>query len=53
MAACTDPIGAVADWTDRTASGVAPQPAPLRALLSDEFLAGIRRQVRHEVDPTG
>ncbi|MFF7169238.1 hypothetical protein [Streptomyces pseudovenezuelae] len=53
MAACTDPIGVVADWTDLTAPGIAPEPAPLRSLLSGEFLAGIRRQVRPEVDPTG
>ena len=53
MAACTDPIGAVTDWTDLTAPAIAPQPTRLRALLSGEFLAGIRRQVRPEVDPTG
>ncbi|MFF7073168.1 hypothetical protein [Streptomyces pseudovenezuelae] len=53
MAACTAPIGVVADWTELTAPGIAPEPAPLRALLSGAFLAGIRRQVRPEVDPTG
>jgi hypothetical protein len=30
-----------------------PRPTRLRALLGGEFLAGIRRQVRAEVDPTG
>ncbi|MEU2780044.1 hypothetical protein ABZ646_46440 [Streptomyces sp. NPDC007162] len=53
LAACTDPIGAVVGWTDLTAPGIASEPARLRALLSGEFLAGIRRQVRTEVDTTG
>ncbi|MFG2803468.1 hypothetical protein [Streptomyces pseudovenezuelae] len=53
MAACTDPIGAVAAWTDLTVPGIAPELARLRAQLSGAFLAGIRRQVRPEVDPTG
>jgi L-fuconolactonase len=53
LAACTDPIGAVVGWTDLTAPGIAPEPARLRALLGGEFLAGIRRQVRAEADPTG